>query len=116
MVHLLYHNPRCSKSRACIKILSDKKINFKEVLYLKDGLSISSLKDIVNNLVSPSCDLIRTNEKQFKLEPFTLNKKDLIVSFLHKHPICLQRPLFFDGYNYIICRPPEKVLQYLKNK
>ena len=49
-MYLLFHNPRCSKSRTCLKILIDKKLNFKEVQYLKEGLNLSTLSDIVNKL------------------------------------------------------------------
>ena len=113
-MNLFYHNPRCSKSRACLKIIKDNKINFQEILYLKVGLSISSLSEIINKLKGPINQIIRTNEKEFKKAPFDINKKKLIISFLHKFPRCLQRPIFFDGTNYVICRPPEIVLDYIK--
>ena len=112
-MYLLFHNPRCSKSRACFKILNDKKLNFKEVLYLKEGLTLSTLSNIVSKLDNPLSDLIRTNEKEFKLEPFDINKKKLIVTFLNKFPACMQRPLFFSGKHYVVCRPPETVLKYI---
>ena len=112
-MYLLYHNPRCSKSRDCLKIVKNKKVDIKEKLYLKDGLSNVELNKIINSLLNPISDLVRTNEKKFKSKPFDLNSKKLVISFLHKNPICLQRPLFFNGKNYIICRPPETVLNYI---
>ncbi len=116
-MYMLYHNPRCSKSRSCSKILSEKKILFNEILYLKNGLSVSSLNEILDKLINPLSDIIRINEKEFKAAQFNFNKKELVIDFLHKHPICLQRPLFFNGHNYIICRPPEIILKYIrKNK
>ena len=59
-------------------------------MYLKDGLSNVELDKIINSLVNPLSDLVRTNEKEFKLKPFDLNSKKLIISFLYKNPICLQ--------------------------
>ena len=115
-MYISYHNPRCSKSRSCLKIINDKKINIKKILYLKDGSSIPSLREILNKLINPLTDIIRTSEKEFKLEPFDISKKKFIISFLHKYPICLHRPLFFNGKNYIIFRPPEIILQYIKNE
>ena len=80
-------------------------------------LSVSSLNEILDKLINPLSDIIRFNEKEFKANQFDFNKKKLVIDFLHKHPICLQRPLFFNGHNYIICRPPEIVLKYIrKNK
>ena len=113
-MYLLYHNPRCSKSRACLKIINDKRITIKQIYYLKDGIPTSNLDDIISKLINPLANIVRTNEKEFKLAPFDINKKELIIEFLHKHPICLQRPLFFNGNNYVICRPPEIVLNYIK--
>ena len=110
---LLYHNPRCSKSRACLKILNEKKLKFKELLYLKEGLPKSSLIDIVDKLISPLSNLIRTSEKEFKRLPFDTNDKELIITFLYKFPICMQRPIFFNGNGYVICRPPEIVVKYI---
>ena len=110
---LLFHNSRCSKSRACLKILQEKKIPFEEVHYLKEGLSISLLNKITINLVNPLSNLVRTNEKLFKLNAFDVENKKLVIAFLNKNPICMQRPLYYDGINYIICRPPETVINYL---
>ncbi len=112
-IFLLYHNARCSKSRACLKIVSKKKILFKEVHYIKEGISLSKLEDIVNNLVSPLGNLVRTNEKDFKSNPFDITNKKLVVAFLNRYPSCLERPLFYNGNNYIICRPPEIVLDHI---
>ena len=110
---ILYHNNRCSKSRECLKIIRSKGIAFKENNYLRDGLLLQDLKKIIVNLVNPLGELIRKNEKEFKLNSFDTTNKKLIVSFLHKNPKCMQRPIFFNGENYIICRPPEIVLNYL---
>ncbi len=74
-MYLLYHNPRCSKSRSCSKILNEKKINFKEILYLKDGLPFSSLNEILDKLINPLSDIIRVNEKEFKEDQFDFYKK-----------------------------------------
>ena len=110
---ILYHNAKCSKSRACQKIILDKAIPFTEILYLKEGLSISTLNKIINNLENPLKELVRTNEKVFKSNTIDLENKNAMISFLHKYPVCLQRPIFFDGKKYIICRPPEVILKYL---
>tara|TARA_Y100001970_G_C14225207_1_gene855233 strand:- start:2465 stop:2827 length:363 start_codon:yes stop_codon:yes gene_type:complete len=109
----LFHNTRCSKSRSCLKILQDKDVSFKEVNYLKTGLTLNVLEDIINNLASPLSEIIRTNEKVFKQNKFDINNKNLVISFLNKYPICLQRPIFFNGVRYIVCRPPEMILNFL---
>ena len=106
---ILFHNSRCSKSRACLKIVKEKSINFKEFHYLKEGLSVS----ILNEIIDPLKDLIRTNEKDYKNNSIDIKNKKMIINFLNKYPICMQRPLFFDGYKFKICRPPETILKFL---
>jgi len=110
---ILFHNTRCSKSRACLKIVKEKSIDFIEFHYVKEGLSLSMLNEIINNLVDPFKDLIRTNEKEFKNNSIDLKNKIMIVNFLNKYPVCMQRPVFFDGNKFKICRPPEKILNFL---
>ena len=110
-MYLLYHNPRCSKSRACLNIIKEKKVPFKEILYIKEGLTKENLSDIINKLVSPLNSIIRTNEKEFKSNLFEYNDKNAIISFLNKNPFFLQRPLFYNETNYVICRPPEIILK-----
>ena len=84
-MYLLYHNPRCSKSRDCLNIVKNKKVDIREKLYLKDGLSNVELDKIINSLLNPISDLVRTNEKEFKSKPFDLNSKKLVISFLYKN-------------------------------
>ena len=111
--YVLYHNSKCSKSRTCLKIIQEKKITCKEFHYLKEGLTLSNLNEIIDNLHNPLNALIRTNEKYFKQNKFDINNKTEIANFLFKFPICIQRPLFFNGKKYIICRPPEEILNHL---
>ena len=44
---LIYHNPRWGKSRDSVRILEEKKINYKVIEYLKKPLDISELKTIL---------------------------------------------------------------------
>ena len=110
---VLSHNTRCSKSRACLKIVKKKSLDFIEFHYVKEGLSLSILNEITNNLVDPIKDLIRTYEKEFKNNSFDLKNKIMIVDFLNKYPVCIQRPVFFDGNKFKICRSPETILNFL---
>ena len=82
----IYHNPRCSKSREALEILSSKTKDFKIIKYLDDGVNIIELKSILNlNNISKD-EIIRTNENSYK--ELKLTKKDLsketIVNFIFK--------------------------------
>ena len=94
-------------------MILDKEIPFTEILYLKEGLPVPTLKRIINNLANPMKELVRTEEKEFKVNSIDLDDKNSVIYFLHKHPICLQRPIFFNGLEFVICRPPEIILKFL---
>ena len=46
---LLYHNPRCSKSRKALQIIQNHNINIKVILYLTDKLTKAMLKEILDS-------------------------------------------------------------------
>lgn len=112
-MYKLIHNNSCSKSRRCKSILDSKKINYEIIEYKKLELSKNQIKDIVEKLKQSPQEIIRKNEKEFKINNFNINDKDEVIEFLFNYPNCIQRPLFFDGNQYIICRPPEEVLLHI---
>ena len=50
---------------------------------------------------------------QQQISLIDVNNKIELIDFLHNFPNCIQRPIFFDGTKYIICRPPNKILSYI---
>ena len=62
MRSVLYHNPRCSKSREAYRLLSERSVLFKAKLYLKEPLEFNEIAQIHSLL---SCDIsmiIRSKE------------------------------------------------------
>ena len=113
----VYHNPRCSKSRKALEILNSKTKDFKIIKYLEDGIDIFELKSILSlNKISKD-EIIRTNEssyKELKLTKIDLSK-DVIINYIYKFPILLQRPIICKYQNNrliqsVIGRPPETIL------
>ena len=111
---IIYHNNRCSKSRHCLDLLKESKSDYKIIEYLKDELSTYAIKDIINKLEGNIKDVIRVNEKEIKGLKVDLENKDAIVDMISMYKICLQRPIIYVNKKYVICRPPEKVLQFIK--
>ena len=106
MTFTILHNKNCSKSRACIQILESENKDFKIREYKKDPLSIDEVKHLVQNFLGNKFDILRNKtEKDF-------DNKDLI-KFIFENQKDFQRPIFFDGKNYVVCRPPDKVLEYI---
>ena len=106
MKMILYHNKNCSKSRECLSILTERKIDFKVRDYMKENLTMDEIKHLINNLKSKLDEIIRDN-KQFN-SGHIINRAELI-NHLFQNPKNMQRPIFFNGTNYYICRPPKLV-------
>ena len=54
---VIYHNPRCSKSRAALALLRDRGVEPEVVEYLKTPLDANALQDLVGRLGIPARDL-----------------------------------------------------------
>lgn len=110
----VYHNPRCTKSRQAIKYLEEKGIEFKPILYLKEGLNQDELEEVVNKLNYKPIDLIRKNEaiwkSEFKAKQLT---DEQIIMAMIEHPKLMERPIIINGSKAIVARPTEKIEEVL---
>ena len=108
--NVLLHNPRCKKSREAIEFLKFHNLDFEILLYMKDGLEITQINEIVFKLNVNPIDLVRTREKiwkeNYKAEKFSNNE---IIGLLHKFPNLIKRPIFISKNKAIIAIPPEKI-------
>ncbi len=98
----LYHNPRCSKSRQAVALLTEQGIEFEEYRYLDLGIAQEDLE-----VLSSLNGIIRTNEKEFKEQKFDLNDVEEIKKALITTPKLLQRPILVKANKAVIGRPPE---------
>ncbi len=113
---VIYHNPRCSKSRATLELLQERGIEPEIVEYMKEPPNKETLAHLVELLgVSPR-ELLRTNEQVYKdagLDEEDLSDED-ILDALSQCPTILQRPIVVvDDEKAAIGRPPENVLDIL---
>jgi arsenate reductase len=110
----LFHNPRCSKSRAALELLTARGADVEIVEYLKTPPSRDTLAAIVAKLGIDAGDLIRRGEDVFKGEYAgrTLSHDDALDA-MAKHPILMERPIAVAGDRAVVGRPPEKVLTLL---
>ena len=106
----IYHNPRCSKSRACNLMLGDLGKEVEIVNYTKDLFNESSLKEVIRLLKIKPIELVRKNEPEWK----ELYKgKELtdaeVINAMVKHPKLIERPIVVNGDKAAIGRPLEAV-------
>ena len=109
----LFHNPRCSKSRAALQLCEESGKSFVIVDYLKTGLDEVMIRGLIDRLSMDVQALVRTGEVEFEVDT-DLDNTDSIVDLLITHPKCLQRPILDDGKTAIIGRPPELILTLLQ--
>ena len=107
----IYHNKRCSKSRATVAILEQNDVDFDIVNYLDEPPSESELKAILKNLGISARDLMRSGESKFKelnLSDEFLSEDELINAML-EFPILIERPIVTTEKGVAIGRPPENI-------
>ena len=112
---VIYHNPRCSKSRATLQLLQEKGIEPKIIEYLKTPPSKEALEAILNKLGMEPRDLMRKKEKVYKekgLDNPDLTRDQLIQAMI-ENPILIERPIVLVGDKAALGRPPENVLEIL---
>ena len=108
----IYHNTRCSKSRATVAILEQNDVDFEVVNYLVEPPSEIELKDILKDLGISARELMRKREAKYKelgLSDKSLSEKELINAML-EFPILIERPLVRTEKGVAIGRPPENII------
>ncbi|WP_407352081.1 arsenate reductase (glutaredoxin) [Luteimonas sp. R10] len=112
---LLYHNPRCSKSREALRLLQARGIEPRIVPYLEQPPDTGALRDLLRRLGIAPRALLRTGEAEYAelgLADPALDD-DAIIAAMAAHPRLIERPILVRGDRAVIGRPPERVLDLL---
>ena len=113
---MIYHNPRCSKSRNALAILQEQGIQPLVVEYLKTPFNAKQISSICLKLGIKPEQLLRKGESVFKEYYSGDNMTDAAsIKAMVKHPILIERPIIVCGNKAVIGRPPEQVLLILNN-
>ncbi len=108
----IWHNPRCSKSRETLALLSEHGIEATVVPYLEQPPSTAKLLSAIAQLGGEPLALVRTKEalyKELQLANQSLTTEQW-AHLLHQHPKLIERPLVIHQQQAAIGRPPEAVL------
>jgi arsenate reductase len=111
----IYHNPRCSKSRATLELLREQGIEPTIVEYLKTPPSQAELARLLDMLGMTPRELIRSKEAEYReqnLDNPDLKRKDLLKA-MHDTPKLIERPIVVANGRAVLGRPPEQVLELL---
>lgn len=113
----LYHNPRCSKSRQALQLLTERGITPTIVLYLEHPPDAQTLHRLLRQLKLPARALLRSGEAEYR----TLGLDDpacdeeRIIAAMATTPKLIERPILVVGDRAVIGRPPENILELLES-
>ncbi|MDO6443990.1 arsenate reductase (glutaredoxin) [Marinobacter sp. 2_MG-2023] len=111
----IFHNPRCSKSRQALELLTNQGIEPEIIRYLETPPTEQELSDILDALGYQPRELMRTGEKEYK--ELGLNNPDLsreqLIAAMVATPKLIERPIVLANGKAAVGRPPENVLSIL---
>jgi arsenate reductase len=114
---VIWHNPRCSKSREAISILEESTLESEVVKYLEVNPDAQTLKDVLKMLgFSSAREWMRTKEDIYK----ELNLKDesdeeKLINAMVENPKLIERPVIIKGEKAIIGRPTSIIKEFIES-
>ncbi len=111
---IIYHNPRCTKSREGLCEIESLNQPFEIRKYLEEPFTESELQEVIQKLQIKPIELVRTKETIWveNYKGKDLNDKDIINAML-ENPKLIERPIIINGNKAIIARPKEKINEIL---
>ena len=111
----IYHNPRCSKSRAALALLEGRDVPLRIIEYLKEPPTRAELAALRRKLGLAPNEWVRTGESEYKTARLDVHSpEDKVLDAMAQHPILIERPIVVRGDRAVVGRPPERVLELLK--
>jgi|SRR6056300_826332 len=110
---MLYHNPRCSKSRQALAILEERGEDFQIRKYMDDLPTEQELRTLLQHLNMTASELIRKGEAAFKEQALANASEDELVVAMLIDPKLIERPILVVGQRAVVGRPPERILDLL---
>jgi len=109
---VIWHNPRCTKSRATLSLIEQHGLDPEIVEYLKTPPSADEIKAVLKKLRMKPRDLMRKSEAPYKDLGLGSDKlsDDQLVTAMAENPILIERPVVIFGQRAKLGRPPEDVL------
>jgi arsenate reductase len=115
MTITIFHNPRCSKSRATLALLQENSVEPDIRLYLENPPDAAELMDILAKLDMNPRQLMRKGEAAYReqgLADQNLGDEALVAAMVAT-PRLIERPIVLANGKAAIGRPPESVLEIL---
>jgi arsenate reductase len=111
----IYHNPRCTKSRAALALLVERGIQPVIVEYLQTPPTAVELRAILHKLGLKPEQIVRKGEAIYKQNfAGVALDDDEWLEVLVKNPVLIERPIVVNGNRAAIGRPTEHIEALLK--
>lgn len=114
----IYHNSHCSKSNAAMHLLLENGVETSVIHYLETPLSVDELHVLLLQLGIAAKMLVRFGEpvaKTLGIAVDDIRTTDEWIRLMIEHPILIERPVVVIDNKAVIGRPPEVVLDLIKN-
>ncbi|MGI2258392.1 arsenate reductase (glutaredoxin) [Shewanella sp. GXUN23E] len=115
MTHaVIYHNPRCSKSRQTLALLEEKGCDITVVEYLKDAPGRDEIHQLMAQLgLTDPRDMMRTKEEEYRQLGLAALQGEALIQAMVTTPKLIERPIVVIGERAVFGRPPENVLELI---
>jgi arsenate reductase len=115
MTYTIWHKPTCSTSRFVLTALRDAGVDVVVRDYIKEPPSVAELEQALAQLGMAPRDLLRRKGTPF--DELGLGNRDLddatLISAMAKYPILIERPAVFGPQGAVLCRPKERIFDFL---
>ena len=111
---IIWHNPRCSKSRNAVALLEEKGIEADIVKYLDTPPTKEELMNMLKMLGMSARELMRTKEAIYR----ELNLKDeadesRLIEAMVANPKLIERPIVIKDGKAVVGRPIENIIDLI---
>lgn len=111
---ILWHNPRCSKSRQALALLQERGVTLDIRRYLDMPPTLDELRAARDALGLPAIAMMRTKEPDFTSAGLARDTdEETLLAAMAAQPKLIERPVAFHAGRAVIGRPPERVLDLL---
>lgn len=105
---IVWHNPRCSKSRAVLLVLEEAGVTVTERRYLDEPPTRDELVVLLRRLGLLARDLVRRGEPPYADLGLAQADEAALIDAMVRHPILIERPIVVAGDRAVVGRPPER--------
>ena len=110
----IWHNPRCSKSRAALAILEETPgVEVDVVEYLKTSPTRAEIEAVLTKAGVRPSEALRKGEAVVKDIGLDVTNDDAVLDAMAVHPILIERAIVITDKGAVIARPPERVSEVL---